>query len=241
MNIGDIVEATWCRDCFAQVTGVNESTGQIWICWDNGEDGQTWWPEQHFKLKEKENMSEFKTGDKVKFINDIAYSSSGFTFGNVYEVGGQYQIMYEDNGESRIGVVADDRGKPNGWNKEFFEKVESVVIDFKVGKHYIDNDGDTVLCIHRQDTNIVFYNNDGSFDYDLDDEWDIENVLSPFKELPPLVLDQEKWAVIYDCGGIPSFVYTDTEEEANEELQYYINDDSYENVRIAKIRVTEIV
>ena len=186
----------------------------------------------------------FKTGDKVKCINKGGHFSNGFTEGNVYEVGGEYQKTYEkDNDPTYVGVVADDNGTVNGWNVERFEKVEEPkMIDFKVGTHYLDRwIHNTVLCIHRQDKLVVFIDEDGDVNtINLNNQWEIDEVLE-FEELPPPVLDKEVWAIVYDQGGIPYFLYFDNEVEGKNELQFYDNDPDYSNVRLTKVRVTEIL
>lgn len=67
----------------------------------------------------------FKIGDKVKFINtDPDFQNRGFTIDKIYTVGGKYQDDYNKwNMDERIGIIADDINRENGWEVSFFELV----------------------------------------------------------------------------------------------------------------------
>lgn len=64
-------------------------------------------------------VSVFKTGDTVRCLQPC---NGQFTPGNIYEVGGIFQLEYERCPVHLfVGVVADDQGRPNGWNADFFK------------------------------------------------------------------------------------------------------------------------
>lgn len=58
-------------------------------------------------------------GDIVRYINK---TQAGFTNGKDYIIGG---IYWKGCPSDRLGIVADDVGRPNGWQRNMFELVRT--------------------------------------------------------------------------------------------------------------------
>jgi hypothetical protein len=66
-------------------------------------------------------------GDIVEYIGggDEYFSKEFFTVGTHYVVGGKYYKYYDDY----VGVIEDDRGKPDGHHFSRFKKVDSLSVE----------------------------------------------------------------------------------------------------------------
>lgn len=87
------------------------------------------------KLINKPEVKEVKTPKVPKYVKAVSAADKQFTIGKIYEVD------LTRSSTTNISVIADDKGKPNGWNivnfkpstKKAFEEQNKPKSKFKVG------------------------------------------------------------------------------------------------------------
>lgn len=94
---------------------------------------------------------EFKEGDWVVLIDDQA--PTAFTGGNLYQLGG----LYWPDAKGTFRVVANDNGRPDGYDAKFRKATDKEVANYKANLNLIHNIGtrNATLKLHKEHIDVV--------------------------------------------------------------------------------------